>query len=354
MAATKPEAGRRFVFNMRDERPVWSPPSWVAARLLSEVPAGAELVEVAEPVSGRGDGGGVSAAALDAIRGAEVYLGMGLPRELLLAGLEPPSRLRWIHTGAAGVASLLHPELAERGVMLTNSAGVHGPPMAETVMAVMLHFARGLDHAVRAQTRREWGAAMFEGADSGVRELAGATLGMVGLGGVGREVARRAAALGMEVLAVRRRAGVGTQDPDATILTGDDALDRLLAAADFVAVTVPSTPATRGLIGAPQLAAMRPGAVLVNVARGNVVDESALIEALGAGRLRGAALDVFATEPLPRQSPLWRLPNVLVLPHVSATSPRYWDRELQLILDNLRRYEAGEPLKNVVDAAAGY
>jgi phosphoglycerate dehydrogenase-like enzyme len=342
---------RRIVFNMRDERPVWSPPAWVVGRLREAVSGDCELVEVVAPVSGRGDGGGLSAAALAAVRGAEVYLGLGLPRELLRAALEPPSRLRWIHTGAAGVSSLLHPELRGSGVVLTNSAGIHGPPMAETVLGMILYFARGLDHAVRSQQRRAWETASFERTDSGVREVGGATLGIVGYGGIGREVARRASALGMRVLALRRRSGT---DDVAEMLSGDDALGRLLQASDFVVIAVPSTPATRGMIGARELDRLRPGAVLVNVARGDVVDEHALLDALRGGQLRGAALDVFTTEPLPPGSPLWELDNVLITPHVSATSPRFWERELDLILDNLRRYHAGERLRNVVDADAGY
>jgi phosphoglycerate dehydrogenase-like enzyme len=342
---------RRVVFNMRDERPVWSPPAWVTTRLRDALPGDWHLVEIAAPVSGRGDGGGLNDEALAAVRGTEVYLGLGLPRPLLRAALEPPSSLRWIHTGTAGVASLLHPELRAHDITLTNSAGVHGPAMAESVLGMMLFFARGLHHAVRAQQRRTWDTAPFEAADSGIGELAGATLGIIGYGGVGRELARRAGALGMHVLATRRRP---EPDPLANVLDGEDSLHRLLAASDVVVVTTPSTPETRGLIGAPELATMRTGAVLINVARGDIVDEDALIATLRAGHLRGAALDVFATEPLPADSALWGLDNVLVLPHVSATTPRFWEREIELILDNLERYLAGRTLRNVVDPDAGY
>lgn len=346
-----PAAPRRVVLNMRDDRPVWAPPADLADTLRAELPAGWELVEVQALVSGRGDGGGVSDEAMAAVRGAEVYLGLGLPRPLLQAALKPPARLRWVHTGAAGVASLLHPELVEHDVVLTNSAGIHAEPMAESVLAMLLHFARGLDHAVSAQRRREWGAAAFEDPGSGVFELAGATLGIIGYGGIGRAVARRARALGMNVLAVRRRPG---DDPDATILHGDAALDRLLAGSDVVVLTVPSTSETRGLLDAARMARMRPGAILVNVARGDVVDEAALVDALRSGRLRGAGLDVFVEEPLPTSSPLWEMPNVLIAPHVSGTSNRFWERQAELIRENLRRYAAGQPLCNVVDVRAGY
>ena len=342
---------RRAVFNMRDERPIWAPPAWVTQQLRAALPADWELVEVQAPVSGRGDGGGSSEQALAAVRGAEIYFGLGLPRELLRAALVPPARLRWIHTGAAGVASLLHPEVGERGITLTNSAGIHGPAIAETVIGMILHFGRGIDHAVRAQQRREWSAAVFERSDAGVQEIEGATLGIIGYGGVGREVARRAAALGMRVLAARRHP---RPDDVALILTGDDALDRVLAESDVVVLALPSTAATRGMIGARELGIMRAGAVLVNVARGDIVDTDALIAALRAHRLRGAALDVFAVEPLPPDSPLWSLDNVLITPHVSGTTSRFWEREAALLLDNLERYLAGTPLRNVVDLRAGY
>ena len=348
---------RRAVFNMRDERPAWAPPADLTRQLRESLPDDWELIEVAAPVSGRGDGGGSSAEAIEAIRGAEIYFGLGLPRDVLAAGLEAPRRLRWIHTGAAGVASLLHPELLESGVVLTNSAGIHAPPIAETVIGMLLHFARGFDHAVHAQRESAWRPDIWERTDSGVRELAGATLGIIGFGGIGRAVAQRARALGMRVAAIRRTRTPPTDQGDdiaAEMITGDDALGRLLDMSDFIVLTVPATSQTRGMIGAGEIARMRAGTVLINVARGSVIDETALIAALHAGRLRGAGLDVFATEPLPVDSPLWELPSVLITPHVSATSSRFWEREGGLIRENLERYLAGRDLINVVDTAAGY
>jgi phosphoglycerate dehydrogenase-like enzyme len=342
---------RRVVFNMLDERPAWAPPSWVAARIRDALSDDFEFIEVTAPVSGRGDGGGVSEEALRAVRGAEVCFGLGLPRDLLAAALDAPRRLRWFHTGAAGVASLLHPELRDAGVTLTNSAGIHAPAIAETVIGMMLFFARGFDHAIAARQRGDWDPAPWERVDSGIRELDGATLGIVGYGGIGRAVAARGHALGMRVVASRRTPG---PEDGVELLHGDDAVDSIFARSDFVVLTVPSTPQTRGLVGRAQLERMRPDAVLVNVARGDVVDEAALIDTLRAGRIRGAALDVFATEPLPPASPLWQLDTVLITPHVSATTPRYWEREAELMLDNLKRYRDGEPLRNVVDLTAGY
>jgi phosphoglycerate dehydrogenase-like enzyme len=377
---------RRVVFNMRDERPAWAPPPWVAERIRNALPDGFEFVDVEATVSGRGDGGGVSDEAMRAVRGAEIILGLGLPHPLLLAALDEPRQLRWFHSGAAGVASLLHPEIRTAGITITNSAGIHGPAMAETVLGMMLHFARGLDYAVRAQSRGQWDSAPWERADGGIVELGGSTLGIVGFGGIGRELAARARALGMRVLAVRRTGGEGdggtrdgivhdggmrdgiphggdTRDDDphghdthngVELLHGDAGIDRIFAECEFVVLTVPSTPQTRGLAGSARLARMKPGSVLINVARGDVLDEAALTDALRSRRLRGAALDVFATEPLPADSPLWQLDNVLITPHVSATTPRYWERETELIVDNVRRYVAGEELRNVVDLEQGY
>ena len=344
---------RRAVVNLRDSRPVWAIPPHVARDIAAAFPEGWDVVVVDAAVDGRGDGGGVSDEALAAAPGAEVWLGYGFPRALFAAAAAgPDARLRWVHTGTAGVGSLLYPEMRASRVLLTNSAGVHAPPMAETVIAMLLHFARGLDIAVRAQAEGRWDPGPFEAGTDAIRELAGLTLGVLGLGGIGREVAWRARALGMHVIAARRS---DRPAPDGIeLLAGERALDHLLARSDAVVVTVPSTPATRGLIDAAALARMKPSAVLVNVARGDVVDEGALADALRAGALRGAALDVFAREPLPPDSPLWTLPNVLITPHVSATTARFWEREAALIRDNVDRYLRGDPLRNVVDRSAGY
>jgi phosphoglycerate dehydrogenase-like enzyme len=257
-----------------------------------------------------------------------------------------------MHTGTAGVASLLYPELVQSNVVLTNSAAVHAPAMAETVLAMMLHFARGLDFAVRSQAAGRWDPEPFAQRPGAITEIDGTTLGIVGLGGIGLETARRARALGMNVTAVRRSGRPAPAGID--LLTGPDALHRLLTVSDYLLIAVPSTSATRSLIGANEMAALRRGAVLINVARGDVLDEDALAAALRSGALRGAALDVFRVEPLPPNSPLWTLPNVLITPHVSATTPRFWMREVDLIRDNIARYLAGRALRNVVDKQKGY
>lgn len=343
---------RKLVLNMADKRPVWALPAWSEEEIRRALPVDWEMTVLRAPVSGEGDGGGVTPEALEGVVGAEVYLGMGVPREIFLAAVagEAP-RLRWAHTGSAGVGAALYPEMRASDVILTNSAGVMGPPIAETVIGMVLFFARGFDLALESRRRREWVKDAIYDPDSPVREVGDATLGIVGYGGIGRAVAERARALDMRVLATKRQPAAAD---GVEILTGTEGLQRLLAESDYVAITIPATAQTTGLIGAAELGLMKPTAVLINVARGSIVDEPALVEALRSGRLRGAGLDVFAKEPLPPESPLWELPNVLMTPHVSAVSPRYWRRETDLIVENIRRYLAGRELLNVVDKERGY
>lgn len=340
---------RRAVIDLRDARPLWALPDWALAEIRAAFPPEWEAVVVDAHSDGRGDGGGPSPEALAAVRGAEVYMGYGIPPELFRAAGDG---LRWVHSGAAGVGGALYPEMRDSRVVLTNSAGMHAEPIADTVLAMALHFARGLDFAVRAQAERRWDKEPFEAADAPVRETEELSVGILGLGGIGRAVARRFAALGAQVLATRR--GGGDAPEGVELVRGDDALGRLLEASDVLVVAVPDTPETRGMLGRAELERLPRDAVLVNVARGRVLDEDALVEALREGRLRGAALDVFAREPLPAESPLWGLSNVLVTPHVSGTSHRYWRRETGLVVENVRRYLAGEPLLNTVDKHAGY
>jgi phosphoglycerate dehydrogenase-like enzyme len=344
---------RRLVVNLRDERPVWSLPDWALEEIRAAVPPGWEVVVVDAAADARGDGGEPSAEAIAAVAGAEVYLGHGFPRSLFAAAHRGGShRLRWVHSAAAGVGASLYPEMRESGIVLTNSARVYAAPIAETVMAMILFFARGLDLAVRAQNARRWGKDELEGADSPVREIGGSTVGILGFGGIGSEVARRALAMDARVLATRRRPAEAP--PGVDLLIGDGALPEVLRRSDFVVLALPDTERTRGLVGAAELDLMRPGAVLVNVGRGSVLDEHALASRLASGRLRGAALDVFSREPLPADSPLWDLPGLLITPHVSGISRTFWRRQIDLVLENIDRYLRGRPLLNTVDKQAGY
>ncbi len=342
---------------------MWALPDRVPEEVRAAVPAEWEVVVCSGSTSGAGDGArGVSMEVRDALAGAEVYVGFGVPPEVLEAGPD----LRWVHSGAAGVGSSLTPAMRRRireGLVFTNSAGVHGPPMAESVVAGILHFARGFDLALGGMRRREWDPEPFLAADTPVRELAGSTAAIIGYGGTGREVARRLAALGVRVIGVRRSAPAegaggpaeeGRLGGEIEVVHGDGGRRRALAAADHVVVTAPHTAETEGMIDRKTLERTKRGAVLVNVSRGALVDEEALVEVLRSGHLRGAYLDVAREEPLPAESPLWEMPNVLVTPHVSAVTGGFWRRETDLLVENLRRWLAGEELVNVVDPQRGY
>lgn len=261
-------------------------------------------------------------------------------------------RLRWIHSSAAGVGSLLSPELVARGIVLTNSRGVHGDVIAEHAVGVAIMALHKLHTAVRRQAEGVW-AQQEISADPPIRLLRGATAGVVGLGAVGTAVARAFAAMGAEVVAIRRRPERGAPDGVAW-LGGPADLDRLLARADVLVLAAPLTGATRALIGARELAIMKPGAVLINVGRGKLVAEADLVDALQRGAIAGAALDVVEHEPLAPESPLWRLPNVILTPHTAGFRGDYWDVVTDLFSENLRRFDRGEPLLNVVDPEAGY
>ena len=342
----------KLVLHMNDARPIWSIPPWAVEEIRRAAAPHFRMALVNALADSRGDGGAAPVEAIAAITGAEVYFGFGFPRELFLAAAVGEGALRWVHSGSAGVGGALYPEMRESPIILTNSAGIHAEPMAETIIGAMLYFARGLDYAVAAKQDRRWEKEAFESPDSKVREIAGATLGIVGFGGIGRAVARRAVALGMGVVAHRRRPGGGGDGVE--VLTGEAGLQRILAESDYLLLSLPHTSDTDRLINRERLMALRQDAVVVNVGRGQVLDEEALAEALGNGRLRGAALDVFQREPLSEGSALWDLSNVLITPHVSAVSRGFWRREVDLIVENLRRYLSGEELLNKVDKQAGY
>ena len=340
----------KLVLDLKDRRPAWALPPWVAEEIRNALPSDWEMAVIESPADGSGDGVAlVSDELLAAIGDATVYLGYGIPAQLLREGPE----LRWVHSGAAGVRGSLTPEMLASDVIFTNSAGIHGPPIAETVVAMILHFGRSLDRAVAAQARGEWDKDAFIGAGSTMVELSAATVGILGFGGIGREIARRVGALGARVLGLDRESGE-VSDPTATVSQGTEGFHRLMEESDYVVVAAPETEHTRGMVNGEALARVKEGAVLINISRGNIVEEEALLEALESGRLRGAALDVFAQEPLPEHHPFWKLPNVLITPHVSAVTPLFWRRQADLILENLRRFLADEELKNVVDKEAGF
>jgi len=257
-------------------------------------------------------------------------------------------KLRWIQAGTAGVNHLLTVGLAERNIVLTNARDAHGTPMAEQILAMMLAFATRLHTLIHAQTT---GARVNAQVIGEKFELAGQTLCVIGLGDIGGTLAHKAKLLGMQVIGVRR-----TATPFAHVdeLYTSDQLLAALAQADHVALCLPLTAATKALIGEKELRAMKPSAYIYNVGRGASIEANALLQALQAGWVAGAGLDVTDPEPLPPTSPLWQMPNVILGQHTSGSSPYNADRITTIFLDNLRRYQAGEPLRNVVDQNEGY
>jgi len=256
-------------------------------------------------------------------------------------------RVRWVHSLSAGLDGILFRELVESPVPLTNARGVFSDALAEFAIGAVFFFARDFRRLVRSQTAGTWDP--FD-----IVEVRGATLGLVGYGDIGRAVSKRARALGMNVLAVRRRPELTREDRDVERVFGTDQRNELLRHSDYVVVAAPLTPDTRGLIGEREFAVMKPGAVLINIGRGPVVDEAALVRVLEQKRIRGAALDVYEVEPLPAGHPFYRMENVLLSPH-SADNTRDWKkRTLRVFLENFERYRRGEPLLNVVNKKLGY
>ena len=340
---------RRLVLDLRAQRPVWRVTPEVVAAVRGALGSGWEVAEIAAPINSDGDGSGGSPEAVTAARGAEIYLGFGLPPGVVDAGRDT---LRWAHTCTAGVGPILD-RLRGSRIVLTNSAGIHAEPIADWVLAAITHFARSFDVLVRAQAERRWAQGMFGDRTVPVRELARLRVGIFGLGGIGSAVARRALALGMRVAGVRRRPGAGGP-PGVAWVGGPADLGRLAAESDVLVIAAPRTSGTDGAVGRTVLERLPSGAVVINVSRGALLDSDALLDLLDRQALRGAALDVFATEPLPPEHPLWAHPHVLVSPHVSPVTEHFWEREAALILENLGRYLAGSPLRNVVDPDAGY
>jgi len=306
---------------------------------------------VSAPTSSDGDGSdGGSDEALRLIRDAEVYFGFGFSPDLLCAA----ERLRWVHSAAAGVGSVLNTGIERTDILITNSAGIHGPPIAEFVVAGILHFLRGLDVAIAQQRRREWSKAFFVAEDTPLREISECRVLIVGTGGLGGESAKRLTCLGATCVGVRRRPQLGAPEGFSAVV-GQDGLDAELSNADVLVLAAPFTADTSEMMTRERLMRLPKGAIVVNVARGALLDEEATADLLEGGRLRGAVLDVFREEPLPATSRLWSLPNALIMPHTSPVSPRrFWPRQLDLFLANWHRYDRGEPLLNLVDKHAGY
>lgn len=342
----------RLVADLRSTSAAFRLPDAVAAGWRAVTPPGWDLVVVeADNDALSGGAAGPSAEAMAAVAEAEAYFGWGMPAPLFHAA----PGLRWVQSALAGTGAVLAiPALRDGPCLFTNAAGIYGPPIAETVLAGVLHLTRGLDLAGSLQAERRWDSAAFGRPEPMLRELCELRVLVVGAGGLGSEVGARFAALGARVAGLRRDPSKGCPAGFAR-MAGLEAADRELAEADVVVLTAALTEATRDLLDARRLALLPPGAIVVNVSRGTLLDEGALVAALTSGHLRGAVLDVFAQEPLAPASPLWQLRQVVLTPHVSGVSPRrLWDRLTALFVENWHAYAAGRPLRNLVDKAAGY
>ncbi|MHB8539635.1 MAG: D-2-hydroxyacid dehydrogenase [Candidatus Acidiferrales bacterium] len=261
-------------------------------------------------------------------------------------------KLKWIHSTAAGVGQLMYPELRQSNVLLTNASGIHAVPMSEHILGMIIALARRFPDAMHYQAQSRWAQQEIWDGRPRPMELSGRVLLIVGFGSTGRELARRIQPLGMKIWGVTR-SGRGDAQWAERILPATE-LANALPQADFVVLAAPETPETRQMIGAREFALMKPTAYLINVARGTLVDEAALAAALGARTIAGAAIDVAEEEPLPASSPLWKLDNIFITPHVSAATERMWERQMQLLMENLERWFTGRELINRVDLNRGY
>ncbi|MBO0911999.1 MAG: D-2-hydroxyacid dehydrogenase [Acidobacteria bacterium] len=335
MSSTADRATRKLLVVTRRRLDFWIAPRWFSERLAGEFPA--------FTVAQRNSCDGVDEDIAD----VEVMFAPSLTAPQFLAA----KKLRWIHSQSAAVHQFMFRELVASDVLLTNSREVHAPVVAEHVMAMIFALAKKIPAATRFQQERVWGQEAIWRLRP--RDLAGRTLGLVGLGSIGRKVAKNASSLGMRVIAVRERPERERPEGVSEVLPSSK-LAELLSESDYVVLSVPLTPQTTGLIGRRELAAMKADASLINVGRGPLVDEAALADALGQQKIGGAALDVFDKEPLPADSPLWKLDNLLITPHTAGMSEEMWERHYSLFRENLGRYLSGEPLLGLVNKQRGY
>ncbi len=324
---------------------LWTAPEWFVERLRSEFPK--------VDFQHRKDYDTIETD----IRDAEVVVSWSLTAEQL----RHAQKLRWIHSTAAAIHQLLIPEVVNSSIILTNASSVHGPVVAEHVLSAMFALAKHTPAAVRFQQQHQWGQDAMTQQQPPIRELRDSILGIVGVGAIGGYVARIASAMGMRVIAVRNSVekGVDWLDRDDAMCSqhrvyGPKEFDTMLRESDFVVISAPVTSATEKIIDADALGKMRPDAYLINVARGALVDEASLVDALRRKAIGGAALDVFEQEPLPANSPLWDMENVHITPHQGGLSHKLWERQYQLFSENLRRYLRGAPLLGLVNKADGY
>jgi phosphoglycerate dehydrogenase-like enzyme len=343
---------RRLVVEVSAQARNWALPAQGLERLEVEGPPGWEVLIIDEEVPFSKDAGHiVTSSAIEAAGSMEAYFGWGIAEPVFRAA----PHLRWVHAASAGVGNSLFPAMRSSDVRFTNAAGVTSDSIAEFAVGGILHFLRGFDLAQEQQRRATWDKVPFSTPEARVREVCECRAVIVGSGGLGEAIATRLKALGAaHVTGVRRRLHLPVSGAFDQVIALD-ALDASLSAADIVVLAAPLTPATNNLLSRARLDCLSPGAIVVNVSRGALLDEEALAEKLARGQIRGAVLDVFREEPLPAASPFWGLRNALVTPHVAHVSPQlFWRRSVDLFLDNWQRYERGEPLRNLVDKEAGY
>ena len=315
---------------------LWQAPPWFSERLRHDFPD----VEV------------VHLSAYDRVNeeiaDADIAISWSLRGEQIRAA----GKLKWIHSTATAVHALMSPELRNSNIIVTNARDVHGPVVAEHAMALAFALAKRLPQAMQYQRQKHWAQHDLWANSPRPRELRGATMTIVGLGGLGRSLARMASSLGMRVLGVRAHPERSCQGVD--VVYGFDALDQGLSRGDFVVLALPVTSSTHRLMNAARLSKLRPEAYLINVGRGVLIDETALIEALRNKAFAGAALDVTAEEPLPPNSPLWEMENVLITPHIAGLTEKMWDRHYAAFAENLKRFINAQPLRWIVDKEKGY
>ncbi len=281
-----------------------------------------------------------------AVAVAEVIFHWSGSRETLRTVFLASPRVRWVHSRSAGLDGVLFPELVQSPVPLTNGSGVFSQSLGEFALAAILYFAKDLGRMLRNQQARRW--EQFD-----VDEIAGQTVGIVGYGDIGRGVATRAQAMGMKVLALKRHAPAQS-DPLIERFFLPQHLHEMLGQCDTVVAAAPLTPETHHMISGAEFAAMKPSAVVINVGRGPVIDQAALVRALAGKQIRGAGLDVFEQEPIPQDDPIWSLDNVLISPHTADHTSAWLDQAMQFFLEQYERFVSSRPLRNVVNKELGY
>src|SRR5256712_4699651 len=328
---------RRLIISLPHHQPIWRLPEGYLETIRRRA---LKSFEIDIPMN--------EEAFVGVLPGAEVLFAWGIARR----HVDKADALRWLHTPLAGVDRVLNPELLKSPIRITSSRGVNSVAVAEHTLGLILSMTRGIAEAGRRPSDSPWAPPDLFGRKPPLLELRGKILGILGLGDIGRELAARARALGMIVWGLTRTPRPKPDDVERLLPAGKE--ETLIRESDVLVLALPLTRLTQGMIGERQLKRMKHTAYLVNIGRGELVQESALVRALREGWIAGAGLDVYATEPLPPGSPLWRIPQVVLTPHIAGTHPQYMERAADLFIANLKRYLAGGPLINEVDKQAGY